>query len=126
LPPENALEVFRQWAMNSLRGYADRVAVARLNGAIVGYCTWRIHKTAHIHTGLRLANLDLTAVLPEARFQYVLTSLVEDGLAWLGAQGVAYGEVYTHALNAGMQRACAFLGATTLSARHGLHWHREY
>lgn len=122
---EQITEVFRQWSANSVRGYADRVQLARLDGEVAGYCTWRIHTTAAEFVGVRMANLDLTAVCPEARRKHVLTAMIHDGLRWLREQDIEYAEVLTHALNTGMQRAGAYLGGNTLSARHSLHWHRE-
>jgi len=100
------------------------VQVARTTDGIVGYCTWRLHKTAQEFTGLQLASLDLTAVTPEARGKGVFTALVHDGLRWLQGQGLDQAEVVTHALNAGMQKCCAAMGGRTLAARHSMHWHR--
>lgn len=126
LPRDKAEEVFRQWAGNSLRGYADRVQLARIDGVVVGFCTWRVHKLSERFLGLRFANLDLTGVLPQARGKGVLTAMVHDGLRCLQERGVQYAEVLTHALNTGMQRGCFQMGGKTLSARHGFHWHAAY
>ncbi len=126
LPRERAPEVFRQWAGNGLRGYADRVQLARIDGTAVGFCTWRIHKSSEQFLKLRFANLDLTGVLPEARGKGVLSAMVHDGLRWLQEQGIQYAEVLTHALNTGMQRGCSLLGGKTLAARHNFHWHASY
>ena len=123
LPTERGRELFRQWAANSVRGYADRVVLACMDGVAVGYITWRIHPSAPASLGVRLANLDLTGVLPRARRQRVLTTLIHHGLDWLRSRGIDYAEVHTHALNTGMQRAATSTGARTLSARYCLHWH---
>jgi GNAT superfamily N-acetyltransferase len=125
LPADKSAEVFRQWAGNSLNGYADRVQIARLYGRIAGYCTWRIHQDATPFLGMRIANLDLTAVAPEARRKGVLSAMVHDGLRWLQDRGVDYGEVVTHVLSTGMQKGCSALGGRTLTARHSFHWHRR-
>ena len=118
-------EVFRQWATNSVNGYADRVNVVRSAAQISGFSTWKLHKTLPKYTPLQLANLDLAGVIPEARNKGILTSLVRDGLDWAREQEVPLAEVVTHVLNSGMQRACGQLGARTLAARHSMHWHAQ-
>lgn len=123
LPPGKAPEVFRQWAENSVLGYADHVDLARVGGHLAGYCTWRRHEASATHLGIRVANLDLTAVHPEYRRRHLLSLMVHKGLLRLQLQGFQFAEVLTHALNAPMIRACTLLGARVLSARHGLHWH---
>lgn len=124
LPRDAAPRVFAAWAGNSVRGYADLVHVARLEGRIVGYCTWRVVRAAAEHLGLNYARLDLCAVHPDARGGHVLTALARAGLVHWQAQGFRYASVATHALNAGMQRACGgLLGGRTRFARHSFHWH---
>ncbi len=123
LPKESAAEVFRRWAANSVGGYADRVQVAHVDGALAGYCTWRVHREMAEMLGVTLANLDLTAVAPAFRRKGVLTAMIHNGLGWLQEQGVDYAEMVTHVLNTGAQRACVLSGARSLAARHTLHWH---
>jgi GNAT superfamily N-acetyltransferase len=125
LDPARAPEVFRQWAANAVQGYADHVNVIRTSDSLAGFTTWKFHKTLPKYGGRKMANLDLAAVVPEARRQGVLTALVQEGLRWLRQEEVPMAEVVTHVLNTGMQRACGQLGARTLAARHSMHWHVE-
>lgn len=126
LPRGRAMDVIREWALNSVRGYADHVVLARLEGEIAGYCTWKIHRDSGRLLGGKLAALDLTAVAPEARRMNVLSAMAHAGLEWARAEGCVGAEVWTHVLNTGMQRACGVtLGARTLSARHSFHWHKS-
>ncbi len=122
LPPQKVPDLFRAWAMNSLRGRADRVQFAELDGKLAGYCTWRLQPDYEAVTGAKLASLELTAVHPDARRHGVLMALVHDGLTWLEGRGVQLAEVFTHALNGGMQRGCSRMGAVTRTARYSLHW----
>lgn len=123
LKPGKAGDIFGAWAANSVKGYADRVFLAELDDELVGYCTWKIHAQGRRHFDLHHANLDLTAVAPEARGRHILSALMHAGLAWLQGEGFNSAEVVTHILNGPMQRAAHRYGATTRAARHNLHWH---
>ena len=123
LPPQAGATLFRAWAANSVRGYADAVDVAVVEGRLAGYCTWRKQAVDTADGKKEWGVLDLTGVDPEARDRGVFRSLAHRGLSRMAAQGIPFAQVITDVMNTGMQRACGLLGAKTLSARHTFHWH---
>lgn len=122
-PAQAGGSLFRAWAANSVKGYADAVDLAFVNGRLAGYCTWRKQALSTTEGTKDWAALDLTGVAPEFRGRGVFRSLAHCGLLRMAEQGIPFAQVITDVLNTGMQRACGLLGAKTLSARHTFHWH---
>lgn len=119
-----AAQVFTAWAENLLRGRATLLHVAEEGGRLIGYCAWRVVDALVPHGGPAVPSLELCAIAPEARRRGLMRSLIRAGLLHFQAQGFGLAEVYTNALNGGMQRACVLEGAHTRTARASLHWHR--
>ena len=64
IPQDRVQEIYREWARNSVRGYADLVWVARReeDNVIVGFGTWGSRAGLAEHTGVRCAEYQLGAV----------------------------------------------------------------
>jgi len=118
--------LFREWAGNSLRGYADFVYVAHLDGVLSGYTAWRTNKLAQQLSGRKYGTIDLAGVAPEARRRNLFAALAHAGLTRMQQEGYLGVEAWTHILNTGIQHACVnVLGASARTARHSFHWHVE-
>lgn len=121
--PEIAPRVFGAWARSLARGRAALIHLCWHGETLAGYCAWRLNTALVAHGGPKVAVLELTSVAPELRQQGVMSALIHGGLQHFQAEEVSVGEVYTHVLNGGMQRACILAGGMTRTARATLHWH---
>lgn len=80
LSDEGTGEVYSRWARNDMRGRADTTFIVRLNGQAVGYNT-NIISPAEPEFGIPAhADIDLVAVMPEARGKGVAAALVAEAV----------------------------------------------
>ena len=121
LPGDKTDALYARWVESACRGYGDLVQVARLDGTLVGYAAWKIHRETCDYLGVTVGDLLLTAIVPVARRKHIFTALVREGLVRLKERGVQFCEVHTHVLNTGAQRTYSGLDARILAARYAFH-----
>ena len=111
LPADRVPEIYREWARNSVRGYADLVWVARRGGEPVGFGTWGVRDRLADAAGLNVAEYQLGAVAASERNQGLFRTLTLGALHRLGEMGQTWGSGATNALNTPTQRCFQRLGA---------------
>ena len=111
VPPERVPEVYRQWAMNSVRGFADLVWVARRDGVPVGFGTWSIQRGLAEATGVTVAWNGLASVASSERNRGLFRRIKSGALAELHRRGVPWVCSPTNVLNIPTQRCFASVGA---------------
>ena len=111
LPAARVPEIYREWARNSVRGYADLVWVARREGEPVGFGTWARRSRLEDATGICCAEYQLGAVASSERNRGLFRTLTHGALHGLGELGQQWGSGATNALNTPTQRCFQRLGA---------------
>lgn len=84
LDDENCDQLYVEWAKNScLRNVADQVVVAEMNGEVIAFATYKLHKRISYLSGLKVFEVgELIAVSPKGRRGGIYTSLVKYGMDW--------------------------------------------
>lgn len=111
VPQDRVPEVYREWARNSVRGYADLVWVARKDDVIVGFGTWGSRSRLAEHTGVRCAEYQLGAVAESERNRGLFRRITAGALVELARRGETWGSGATNSLNTPTQRCFQSLGA---------------
>jgi GNAT superfamily N-acetyltransferase len=111
VPREKVPDVYREWARNSMHGYADLVWVARHEDRVAGFGTWGRRAVLAEKTGVRCACYQLGAVAPEHRQRGLFKRITAGALARLHEWGETWGSGATNSLNTPTQRCFQTLGA---------------
>lgn len=110
-------ELYATWIERSVRGWADRVFTARVEGVACGYVT------AHIDAQ-GVGSIGLVAIAPEARGRGFGSRLLAQALDWFAERGVRRVEVVTQGRNVAAQRLYQSAGFRTSQAQVWFHlWH---
>lgn len=110
VPRASVPEVYREWARNSVRGFADLVWVARRGGRVCGFGTWSARRSLAERTGVACAWYGLGAVAESERGRGLFRRITGGALAHLHGTGIRWGVGATNALNIATQRTFAALG----------------
>jgi len=120
IPRDKADEMYRLWIRNSLRGDADWIVVAELDGKPVGFTTNKNHPELITDRGGWVGEMVFSAVSPQARGRDVYTSMIHAGLLHFhGAADLVY--LGCLASNVAVQRAWQRLGFRVTSAACSFH-----
>lgn len=107
LPKSRSDELYREWVLNSLRGLADTVLVARKDNRVVGFVTCKVEDVAE---NCRYGVIDLIGVDSRYRGQGIGHRLLHSALMWF-ADRVESVYVGTQAANTGavsLYEKCGF------------------
>ncbi len=123
IPREVVPAIYREWARNSLRGFADLVWVGRRAGSVRGFGTFSVRRALAERTGVRTAWYGLGAVAESERGRGLFRRITGGALARLDALGVHWVTGATNALNLPAQRSFASLGGWNQGAL--LTWRKD-
>lgn len=119
-PETGVRRLYATWIRRSCEGYADRVLVAELDGAPVGYVTCHLPGDGGDGAG----SIGLIGVDGEVRGRGIGRRLVGAALTWFGAAGVSAVSVVTQGANLEAQRLYQRHGFVSQAV--GLWYHKWY
>jgi dTDP-4-amino-4,6-dideoxy-D-galactose acyltransferase len=114
-PGERVTALYRQWIVNSCRGFADRVFVTEYEGQPVGFVTCSLDAPG-------VGRIGLVGVRSDMRGKGAGRALVEAATDYAVERGWTRIEVATQARNLSAQRLYQRLGFTTCSTSLWYHW----
>ena len=111
LPDDRAPEIYREWARNSVRGYANLVWVARREEEPIGFATFHRTEALEAATGVVWWDFRLLGVSTAARGQRLSWPLVDGAFRHIVTLGGQRATSATNAVNAPAQRLFRRFGA---------------
>jgi len=123
LPSKASDELYAEWMRNSCSGQlADHIAVAEIDGKVIGYATIKYFGD---HDGLcnaRIAQLGLGGMSPDFRNRGIVTDLVIHNLEWLHRRQAVFCFVGTQGNNIVPQRVWLKIGFKPTTMALTLHY----
>ncbi len=118
--PDQATRVYKEWIISSLKGYADYIIVAEVNGEIAGYSIWKKPSLIELRNGIRIGHYSICGIHPDHQGKGLFGLLTWDGMRLLNNQAM-WIEGPTHVNNYPVQRGYAKLSWQIRDAHHTYH-----
>jgi GNAT superfamily N-acetyltransferase len=113
-------KIYEEWIRSSVRGYADSILVAEVEGKIAGYSASKKPSVQELSHGIRMGHLSIVAVHPSYRRRGLFNILTRAAMK-LFEDIADYIEGPTHLNNYALHRGYARLAWQPRDARHSFH-----